>query len=695
MTATFFLCIGASVLILYFPGYLILRSLYLEPISALTLAPIPCIAFYAGIPIVFGLFSIPCTWASVTSPTLIICFGCWLGRKLCMHNKEHLLLGTNTKRDWITLILYLVVGIVLCGYIYVRSLNGVDSFQAKHDTITHYNNVRSFVDSGIWSSLTTSSYHGTGLDSAATQSTAFYPSAWHSLVSIIVSMLTCDIAIAANAVNAVIMGIVFPLSMHSFLKHLFPSKPLVWAAGAFASLAFTAFPWAFLIKGPLYSNILAYAILPGGFSALIMLSNPHSVSKSSWILRSCTIGVFSFIALSLSQPNSLFVLLLFAIFYFAPSMKEHLQHASPKSLHLNPAFFYAAYALCAVLLWVGLINLPLPFFDYVVHFENPGDINLTPADSAFNTLSFAFFLSPPQWILVAAAFIGGLHLVIHNHGRLTWLALYMLFAYFISRFMFGFPKIVITGIWYNDSWRLGACAALFLIPLVSIGLATAIKTLASWLGKEDTHLSRTNSRSGEKSARRNTVWICAVAVLATFSIINYFPDYTETGYANESHHTPFGYVKQRISQSYGNTNIEQAYSQEEHEFVKKALEAVPEDAIIINQPNDGSVFAYGLDGLNTYYRTIYLEELSEDANRIRTDLDRIGNDDDIKHIVDSMGDAYVLLLDQSRAVGEGGYVNEYNEKKVENWDGINKITDDTPGLELVLAQDDMRLYKIN
>ena len=52
---------------------------------------------------------------------------------------------------------------------------------------------------------------------------------------------------------------------------------------------------------------------------------------------------------------------------------------------------------------------------------------------------------------------------------------------------------------------------------------------------------------------------------------------------------------------------------------------------------------------------------------------------------------YVLLLKRDPSDGTGFYHLCYDEAQ---WRGIDGINDDTPGFEVVLAEGDMRLYKI-
>lgn len=142
------------------------------------------------------------------------------------------------------------------------------------------------------------------------------------------------------------------------------------------------------------------------------------------------------------------------------------------------------------------------------------------------------------------------------------------------------------------------------------------------------------------------------------------------------------------------TSVEQVYSEDEKRFVEKVLSIIPKDSLVINQPCDGSVFAYGVNGLNTYFRSTSSDDLPEDAFNIQKGLAQIAGNSAVQDAVERSGAEYVLLLDQGVPFEEGTWLVQTNDRQFHYWDGINNITDDTPGLEPVLAEGDMRLYKI-
>ncbi|MEG0324664.1 MAG: DUF6541 family protein, partial [Raoultibacter sp.] len=137
------------------------------------------------------------------------------------------------------------------------------------------------------------------------------------------------------------------------------------------------------------------------------------------------------------------------------------------------------------------------------------------------------------------------------------------------------------------------------------------------------------------------------------------------------------------------------YDAEEMAFVGEAEKHIPEGSLVINEPDDGSAFAYGVQGLNTYYR--YLRTYGEtnetrESRVIRSELDRIASDKQVRDAVESIGAEYVLVLDQGEQEGERPRLFTYENGK--KWRGIERIRDDTPGFELMLSRGDMRLYHI-
>lgn len=133
--------------------------------------------------------------------------------------------------------------------------------------------------------------------------------------------------------------------------------------------------------------------------------------------------------------------------------------------------------------------------------------------------------------------------------------------------------------------------------------------------------------------------------------------------------------------------------------MEKALQAIPEGSTVANIPYDGSVFAHPFNDLNTLYRantSVPSSTESEESQKIRKQLKDIHSDETVREAADTLGLRYVLILGtEEYALSSDGILSStYNAFCVDDWKGLLDITDDTPGFEVVLADGDMRLYKI-
>ena len=686
MWNSFLLCALIILTALYLPGYLFFRALRLSRLFAFGCAPLYTLALYAALPIVYEKCGIFCNWAILVLPALLLAIALLLVFNR-QGNQEY---GNPCiDRPWLILCLYLAMGLAACWFILVSGLGDFDTFYNRHDNSTHLNAIRAFIDSGNWSSMGMNVYL-TSPDNAQPfdSSAVFYPSAWHDVVALAVSVFNCPVDVGVNAFNAVITGIVYPLSMYLLMLHLNKGDRLAILAGAFVTPAFNAFPWYFFLKGPLVGNMLSYAIVPAVCAAFIALCKAARKS-AGFIVTFCVVALIACIALGLSQPNGLFTFYIFAAAFLGHKLYRLLKrkYREKRLSRVQCVMLFGGFVLLVVFLW--FVAYKIPTFKSVVNFRYKSDNGLDPFNTLYDVLSLGLVLSFPQWLLVALAFAGILALLAKKRPWHIVPPAFFAVAYFFARaFYEKAPRQYIAGFWYSDPTRLAGGLTIFLTPIVSLGLAMTlrlvvrlVKSLASSAGLVEL----------DEKARAAIV----VACLAAFSCYAYFPNFTPNIWEKDNvTPTPIGIVKMRISNEY-DTAREQVYSADERAFVQKVKEVIPEGALVINQPQDGSVFAYGLDGLNTYFRSAGSFDYSATADAIRQGMDKITLDDDVRNAVASTGAEYLLLLDEGVPYDEGKWLTTYHEGYVPLWAGLNNVTDETPGLELVLSEgDDMRLYKI-
>lgn len=236
-------------------------------------------------------------------------------------------------------------------------------------------------------------------------------------------------------------------------------------------------------------------------------------------------------------------------------------------------------------------------------------------------------------------------------------------------------KSVLTGYWYTDPYRLAATAVLIAIPLSAVGIARLVELL-----------DRAFSAIIECPSGKLRGFVISVIVVG---VLVFYPSYTFPGrYEVE---TATGYISDTLTKLYS-TSRTNLFDRSEMQFAEEVKEVVDPSAKIYNCADDGSTFAYALYGLNLCYRRSDASADTEYGSLLRHSINELAYNEQIKKTLEEADIHYILILDQGgEALPERCYYGYYNP---DDWDGLNSITDSTPGLKLLLSEGDMRLYEI-
>lgn len=684
----FFVSVLAGYALLCIPGYVLMRVFSVSRIVCAAAAPTVTVSAYCLLAIVYGKVGIACSWITLALPVLLLGAVVFTAFRLmgrtksfdyemgCARVESGSLLIRY--RDWILLGLYVLVGVVVVSSVFALSFGSATSFVQEYDNVHHLNSIRAFVDSGIWSSLTSTAYPANVTDfQAPLPGSLFYPSGWHCVAALLVDALGVPVALAANAANFLFSACVFPMGVFLLLRKIFSSKPQVVFFGAFCTLAFIAFPWRLLAWGPLYPNLAAFSLLPTVaffFVAVFSAGASRRVRVASVILF-----VVGLMGLVLAQTNAVFTMGVLLI----PFCIDRILYAcGAESLRTRFPFRLGGIASCVMFvalvcaLWVALYSAP--FMRAVVSFSWPASTDFWPALG--NVLSLATGETADQAALGVLVLVGFVYALVRREYR--WVAAayaLMCSLYMVSTVLDGPIKQLLTGFWYTDGLRLGANMALVGIPLASLGLYG----IAFFLQREIGLVAR------RPMVRKAVAYIPLTLVAALFVWVNFYPAYDMSG----RRWSPFTEENNFMGTAYGSQGAK-VYGFDEMGFVEKVVEVVGPDALILNEPNDGSAFAYGLDDLNVYYRYVSgygVPEESEASKIIRRSLDVAALDPRVAQAVKSTGAEYLVKLDCDGRTEYSRFLFSYEERE---WFGVDRVTDDTPGFEVVLSEGDMRLYRI-
>ena len=681
MWPTFALAALAAIAILYMPGYLFWRAFKFDNLMALCTAPLVSIAVLGIMAIVFEKVGVPANAMTIGTAVLVFCttvaallligrrrrttlsFPATFGDSAGRHNRNAK--GAN-KLDWLLLAAYVLFGLIVTGFVFVANIGEPEAFFSRWDNQTHISLVRAFLDSNTWSSLVTSQYLAAPQSAQPyVEGAGFYPAGWHDIVTFACSATGASVPCGINAVNSVFAGVVMPVSMFAFVKSAFPSERFTLAAGAVAASACAIFPWWFFVTGPLYPNFAGLVLVPAcAGCAIAVLRASLFVRKLPSVIA---LAMVSVAALALLQPNALFYLFIVLASYES----SHVYHLVKARKNAGGALgAVVAYLVVIVVFWIACLHVP--FLQSVVQYEQ----NPKPGiPAAFVNLIGMVGVEP----LFALAALAGV--IVCCAKRSFWVivpAVFMALAYVLSRLdPAGIGKLL-GGFWYTDFRRLGACFGFALVPLAACGLGALLGLV-----------SRPRKNRAASKASAPSI-IAGFTIVLAFFALNTFPT-VEVELGGETYGTGFGTFTSQIFKTY-NPSVEHAYSTDEVAFVDEVLEIVGEDELVINQPNDGSTFAYGVNGLDTYYRHCRAGGQTDDSKAIRTKLANYETDADVQKAVEDTGAKYVLQLDQGVTYENGVWLPQYSDP--EPWKGIDSIRDDTPGFKVVLSEGDMRLYEI-
>lgn len=648
-----------AALVLYVPGYAFLRGLRLSRTLALCAAPLYGAAAYAFLPVVYYELGISCGPVTVFVPAFALAAIVFAWARLTNAGRA----GKESPcqispQNAGTALLFVGIATIVCLAVFVHALPQAGAFAPRHDNITHLNLLRAFLDSGSWSSLHTNTFLASAEQAQSISGDGgFYPAGWSCMVVLTTSIAGTDLMVSANALVVLTSSLVFPLGMFAFMRALLPNERRTLLLGAIASAGFANWPWQYIHTGPLYPNQYGIALQ---FCALaIVLTCATRPLERSKVPTYVSLAAVSFVALALAHPSTLFYCYVFLVFAAA----HRLWHADEPRGRRIVRLCVLVGAATAV--WALCYALP-PLQSTINYVENERS---ELAEVLVDLLTMQYCFVGPQIGMAVVSWVGIVR--VWRSARLRWLLLPVAFfalGYVAVRADWWFVKHWIAALWYSDLRRMAANLTLSLMPIAALGLDALLPS----------------AKSARAAGIRTVTFACVL--LATFMPAVTIP-FTDLELLS-----PFAQVAQLMTERYQ----EPIYSPEEVAFADRVLQAIPADSLVINSPADGSMWAYGINGLNTYYRDFRDRGHTDDARLLREHLAEYANRPDVQAAVERTGAAYVLLLDKDVAYEDGSWLWQYTQDQEPLWKGITSIDDSTPGFSTVLAdRDDLRLYRID
>lgn len=670
--------IAVASILLFSPGYLLLSSFRSIRLPKLAIAPIVSIfiACVTGI-ITSRLLHSVSIWVFIglelAIPILVLAASfVWRHAGSVQMPVGSCSGYLNNKDVYFHQVLYLVIGFIATIYIFVTVLGSPDNFSVSIDNSYHLNEIHALASTGCYSPAGIGVYPTvSGYGSAEA---GFYPAAWHVICALVSNVLSVSAAVAINAVNFSFVAFVFPMSCFALLSAVTEKKTCL-ALGALICISAYAFPWRLLTFGVLYSNLAAFCLVCSVCSLFLSLTKDEGLSFQNRLLLAI-LFLFGLFDLFLLQPNGIFSVGVLLLPY---AVARLYSFCIAKDL-VPLKSFAAAFGLvvCFVVAWIVAYNLPM--MQGVVN--NIWSHYTSASQMLVNYLFQSYSPDAPGNLVLGLFVLVGLFYTLQR-VELRWLSV----SYFLSlviHFSTGateaFFKSWFAGFWYTDPYRTAVLCTLAAFPLAVFGASIAY----DWLRKR---------LLGGKYVSAGWFYRYYPAVFVTlFVAAVFYPSFQIPGMFNVE--MVFGKTRNVIKQNYDMGNPEEL-NVKELEFASSVKEIVG-DSVVLNAPFDGSAFLYGSSDIQVYYRSLHGSLVSDpnepSASRaIRNGLNKIETDSEIQEAVKATGARYVLLLDYDNCKSRG-HVITYNP---DDWIGIEKINDKTPGFTLLKKSGHSRLYRID
>lgn len=546
---------------------------------------------------------------------------------------------------------------------YMRPVGGAERFTFNYDAMWHAAVIRHILLTGDASSLDTGLLDGTS-------GSHYYPAAWHSLVALTMQSTGASITASINASIIVLFAFVWPLSAGVLAVRLFGRSRMVVFGTVGSAALFAAFPSHFLDFGPLYSNLLSFAIAPACLAFILEMFDAarwRDGRRRRTLIDGVISAIATVVAFVFAQPNSIFTL---AVILLPPAyvLVFRIVRDRASSRRWLPWTAVVGFTIVWVAAWV-VVHDSAPL-RRTVAVDWPAQVSTLRAIGGF-ALQATEFVRPQIELAILVAV--GLLVAFRTRGTRWVVVSYGLLGllYVLDAGVGGGPgsfRDYATGFWYHDHTRLAAALVLLAAPLVGAGL----RGLFVFVGARISALrERTAVRAG----------LAVVVIVATAAA-------TLTGLTGNALQIRRGYLHETTE-----IDAYQWMNAGKRAFLLDVRRTIPPGDRIANNPFDGSGLAYAFDSMPVLFPALtgnWIGTATPDQEAITSRLNRLSTDPSVCRAVHRLQLDYVMALEVGRTEATphtpAGYSNE-------NWSGL-VVGPSTPGFELVLSHGDMSLYRI-
>jgi hypothetical protein len=341
---------------------------------------------------------------------------------------------------------------------YIMGFGSPENFSQTFDNVYHLNAVRYIQDHANGSSLT--------LGNLTDASHSFYPAAMHDSMALVLQLAGGSVPATVNVATIIIGALIWPLACLFLVSRVVGYRPVPLMAAGVLSAGFSAFPYLMVAFGVLYPNHAAIALMPAVLGLAIEALGMSRERPSSYVPPVLAL-VATFPGLALTHPSTAIGLLGFALpvvwARFLRAWGAWRRGATARRPFTLWAAFAAVYSAVLFAIWYAL-RPSLSAAPWAPFQSNARALGEVLANAPMGTTI--------TWVLTPLTLIG-LYVLARQLRRLWWvLGMYAiggLLYIVVSSWSPGSLRTFLTGIWYNDSFRLAAILPVVALPVAIFG----------------------------------------------------------------------------------------------------------------------------------------------------------------------------------------------------------------------------------
>lgn len=558
--------------------------------------------------------------------------------------------GLLRGRNLLIVVAGLALGAVVGAYTWIKATADLSGINQDWDIPWHANMVRLIADSGLWDPGIAGNfaYFDTVIAEAPIRG---YPIAFHAALALVWPFSGAAIPAFINVAVLLLVAAQLPISAVA-LTALITRHPVALAAAGAISTWFVGFPFDMLWRGPLIPLVAGLALI-GPFA---LLATRGAVLRRWWWTFGVALGAVGLVAI---HPSLAFVALPILVFWFLGLLVVE------KGRVLGPFGFLVASGALAVIVGWPIITWMLGESNRVSDVVWAADTDIR---GAIDNLLFFHHGTMPMAIGTAFAFLGAVAMLFRP--RTWWYVGPVAVFAFLAAYTMGLDGtrfLWATAPFYDDQWRVFGIYVMLMIPLVGLGVwqvarAVVIDFAAVVARRRNGSPRRSEAPLGVASVPATAAAAAAVLGLAAVVAIPLFRE-------NVARVSPSTVVA-------GPT-----LSAGEVRLMTEIADYVPEDATVLNDPCDGSVWMYALGDRMPMIR--HFEVLPTNRQLLLwQNFTQLDVDPAVRDAAAQMGIEWVYVAD--------GRIRDWDEPKP----GLESL-EDLPFLTLVAREENASLYRID